>query len=1236
MNVKRFFYLIVVLVATTNIGNSQIAIPYYNSFDSGTDEGWSHYSIQGTDDWQHGIPSGASLNSSLSGNNVWATNLAGNFTQNSIMCLESPDFNLTDTTEFVLSFAHQYKTYSYHGGNIEYSIDSGLTWTLLNGTTDEKINWIGTSNISILEQPGWSGNYYSSGFKFSSHSLGFLSGEPAVRFRFKFGGTSNPQEGWVIDNFRIEPNGVNIVGINGITTHVSKYFETFDVTAPIYYSGLLTPTYPNQTNYYFSYDDSLDTGDSLLGYKTGNITASIAEWSTTFDMIPGLYYGDYYIFMVHDFNDSLQETNEADNNAYMILHVDSTFVPPYREDFESTDNWWNTYAKSTQYGSVLGSDYWAFGSNSLHKIFGTHSGSNAWYIEEPPVSGASQTSHFLESPYLDLSDSISHVVCFWFKFFNEYYSTYNSDIEMTKSTTYPYSSSYYNTSLPIESGRFNDWDCDCQALNSVFGYHSSKIRFRLDSYAHYTNYADYMVVDDIYIGPPLPDLSIEHNHSRTLNNIQPIDTLFYTLFNSGLNEAISSQTNFYWSTDSLLDAGDQFLGNNIEPVLSDTSFISCNFGFTLPTNVAGNYYIISKVDADSIIDEMWESNNITVFPVVLNTILQVPYENDFENQIDNWYHLSLFGSDEWSWASPSGSVITEAFSGQKAMITQPSGIAASQSLMLLYTPVFELSGLADPILEFDMFFDNYTNITYTYNQPHINMSYSVNNGKSWHVLDTTNWSFKSWYYPMEYESYGGVDNFYYAPSSSSLLFEPYEKSFIASNGYQSRDGQRIYKYVLDISHLKSYPRVQFRYNFVTPVNSLGEGALIDNFIIRDKFIDLAVDYKKSLYKSPNSDYISFFMHISNNGNYISDTATVAFYLSTDSLLNGSDLAIGSEVIPGIRPDCRYYLNSMLPCSTTISGYNYLIYQLDSDNSNTEINEANNIGSWPLSTEGIQEYPYLNEFSDTILHGWTHYVYRNSTHYKTQYRFRNITAINEPLYQSGIVSGEMFTDRINGTMNTSQVPTWYLETPNFDFSNLENIQMSFDMMCMGRSGDDGGNLEYSTNGGITWSLLTSSYGTVTNWFNSSSLSDLNNEAGWSGLNTTLDPRSIDVSFLSGQSSVVFRYKYRSNWEPYGGGTKQGMRIDNFLIEGDYIVNTDEISDQNVLIYPNPTSDVVYIDILDPNKTDYSIIVSDITGKVLLNKDNNKSKAQIYCGDLSPGLYFVELNGNVNYKMKLIVN
>jgi len=1153
---KVLFILTILIYGLFSNAFGQISVPYYNNFDHPDDTiGWTHYSLSGADDWECGIPQGNYLNSALSPPNVWATNLDGNFTEFSVMCLETPYFDLSDTTEYIFSFAHQYKTQAYHGGNIEYSVDSGQTWQLLDGNSSEKINWYNNSNISILGQPGWSYSGYSSGFRFPGHSLGFLSGQNSVKFRFKFGGTSNPEEGWVIDNLRIVPNNINLVALNGKRFEASKYYPSFDVIAPIYYQGLITPSFSNTTLYYLSLDTILDTADTLLGSKTSTINGSVSSWSKTFNMIPDLPCGDYYIFMKHDANNNLTESNENDNIAYCILHIDSTFVTEYNEDFESSDNWWKSYAKYTQSGGTFGLNYWERGNNSIHKIFGTHSGENAWYIAHPPISGGSKTTHYLESPYFDLSSDSGNVICFWYKIYTTYSSTFNIGLGLSRSPDVP----NYSTSFSITSPRFFDWDCNCLNMAYLDGHNNSKFRFYYYSNGNAVNYADYVVVDDIYLGLPKPDLSIEWNHSRTLNNSSTQDTIFYTIFNSGLDSVQQTTTKFYWSNDSILDNSDQYLGFTNEPPMLDTSYFFNHFVLTIPTTVASNYFIISVVDADSIINEMWEENNISVFPIVLTDIQAVPYENDFETQTDNWYHFSLFGNDDWSWAIPQGTVITDAFSGQKAFITQPNGLVSSQSLMLLYTPLFDLSSLNNPVLEFDMFLDNYTNVTKTYEQPHVNMSYSCDNGATWHVLERANQSFKGWYTRMEYNFTIGMDT-YNGNSHTELLFDYFENSFIASNAYQGRDASRISKYIIDISHIKNYPRIQFRYNFVTPTNSLGDGALIDNFSIKEAAIDLYVNYKKSLMISSLSQEIKFFMNIKNQGNYISDSCIAQFYVSFDTILDSSDFYLGQDTIPEIRPDMNSYLNAIYNAPSNLTNYRYLIYEIDANNINIESNENNNTGYWPLALDSISNYPYTNDFNDTIVNGWNHYEkkYIINTHIKDQYRFRNMIAPAEVLYKSDLKSGEMFTDPIDVLAHI--VPCWYLETPAFNFYTIDSILLSFDLMCTGYV-ENGGNFEYSTNGGNSWTVLTSQHGQTHNWYNKYNLDDLYGEPGWANYPAgygiaILDSTSIDLSFLKGEQNVIFRYKYRSKYATHGTGSVQGMRIDNFKLEGftvDYFAN-----------------------------------------------------------------------------------
>ena len=155
------------------------------------------------------------------------------------MCLETPEFDLSGSVNWVLSFSHQYYTYAGAGGNIEYSIDGGTNWILLNGSNTEKRSWYNTENVAVLGQSGWSGSNYNSGFVVSSHDLGFLSGQSSVKFRFKYGSGYYTYEGWVIDDFKIVEECNNIYAISGDITHASQIFTSFIVNTNLIYDGIV-------------------------------------------------------------------------------------------------------------------------------------------------------------------------------------------------------------------------------------------------------------------------------------------------------------------------------------------------------------------------------------------------------------------------------------------------------------------------------------------------------------------------------------------------------------------------------------------------------------------------------------------------------------------------------------------------------------------------------------------------------------------------------------------------------------------------------------------------------------------------------------------------------------------------------------------------------------------------------------------------------------------------------------
>jgi hypothetical protein len=345
-----------------------------------------------------------------------------------------------------------------------------------------------------------------------------------------------------------------------------------------------------------------------------------------------------------------------------------------------------------------------------------------------------------------------------------------------------------------------------------------------------------------------------------------------------------------------------------------------------------------------------------------------------------------------------------------------------------------------------------------------------------------------------------------------------------------------------------------------------EGALIDDFTVRESFVDLTVDDKKALMISSESQKVKFFMHIKNQGNYISSPSTTNYYISSDTILDGSDYYLGEANIEKIRPDMYFYVNKSFDAPSNLSDYKYLIYDLDVTDINSESIETNNIGYWRLALDSIDNYPYFNDFNDSIINGWHQYSIGPNNPGISKHRFRNMIAPGEPLAQTALESGEWFTDRFShGSWNWIHTPYLYLESPEFDFSGVDSIFLSFDLMCTGRTSlfnKDGGNFQFSTDGGNTWTILTSSYGQSYNWHNFPYLSDLDGEPGWSGSSpgyglASLDSTSFDISFLKGEEHVVFKFKYRSNNDAYGSGySAQGMRLDDFRIDGlvvDYIAN-----------------------------------------------------------------------------------
>jgi hypothetical protein len=1196
---------------------SQTALPYTNNFDTPADTvGWSHYALFGTDDWEWGVPNDFFLNVASSNPNVWATGLTTPASANSRMVLQTPSFDFSGTTNYRLGFKHQRYAIGDQGGNIEYSIDGGTSWFILNGASADKLQWYNLGSIAYLVQPGWGNPFYgSSGFLYSSHKLGFLTGQPNVKFRFKFGGSVSGSDGWVVDDFEIIADADNVIALPGNSITASKYSANVTVTTDILYPSVMATYFDNQTNYYFSYDTIYDGADILMGIKTSGITGSVPGWSQSLPMIPGLNAGTYYILFQHDYNNNLVETSETDNWNYSVLEIDSTFSLPAKFDFETGFQYWKTGGPG---------NLWTNGAGKRPQVDGVHRGSKATgTINETGTS-------YIESPYLDLTTAPSNILNYW----NVTGVGSGYDLSYTIDDGVVWTNLHSGLSASVSA----NWEFFNHDLATISTYKNVKFRF--------TSFN--CELDDVFIGTGNPDLETNDDKLNYFTTTAfSTDTLKYLFVNSGTISAAATQTKFYWSTDSILGGGDILLGTKTEAGISAQTSEWRTFFYTKPTTAIGTYYVFFVLDDAASVAEMRDENNTFYAVLHQRNAMPFPYTNDFETQIDEWRHNSSLGNDEWIWTQPTKPILDSSFSGDKAWITNDTGIVSPWSRMHLYSPIFDLSGAIKPVMEFNMKLDGDGNSSPMENAK-INMSYSIDGGATWVVLDTTNNSYNIWY-----NIYEGV-----AGNSTKAMFDMEERSFVAYYEGNGADADRNTHFVNDISFLAGQPKVQFRFNLVTDTNFYPfdnyierEGAIIDDFTLSEAITDLKIPYKKSLMKSSLLNQLRFFYDTKNVGNYVSnDGCVIAYHLSIDTVLDGSDLFVTQDTISHVRPDLKRRLNCIYNLPSTISSYNYLIFEIDKTNTTVENNEVNNIDYWPLSRDSINTYPYLQTFADTIVNGWNYYATEtDGTHYRDTYRVGNILIPPYISYYNWDLHSQELTTQPFGSITThiSWVPIYYIETPSFDFSALTTIKMSFDLMCVSNSSfTEGGNMDYSIDGGNTWNVLLSGLGANFNWFNRTNLVDLFNEDGWSfsipGTFATpgvavLDSTGFDLSFLAGQSDVSFRFKYHSN-KTYAEGGVEGFRIDNFLIEDVSMVSAKPMDiTSNDILYTN--DGIIYFadnSILNESGNyQLSIINSygqSISGnEVTVEKGINRFSLP---NELATGIYFIQFQNEEKSVVKKV--
>ena len=146
---------------------------------------------------------------------------------------------------------------------------------------------------------------------------------------------------------------------------------------------------------------------------------------------------------------------------------------------------------------------------------------------------------------------------------------------------------------------------------------------------------------------------------------------------------------------------------------------------------------------------------------------------------------------------------------------------------------------------------------------------------------------------------------------------------------------------------------------------------------------------------------------------------------------------------------------------------------------------------------------------------------------------------------------------NYNINTNIV----VESPQLDFTGIQNIRVSLDVKYKTENDFDGMRILYSVAGGA-YTLLGAS-GSGTNWYedNTAALgtdgwNNNSHPANTSFTHSKFKRASLTISdaTFSNQSNVKFRIEFSSN----GSGSEDGVAFDNFLIEADPTVSLSDAS------------------------------------------------------------------------------
>jgi hypothetical protein len=227
------------------LANAPGATQVVNTFQTVSEELLVFDEEASTQYWVRGIPTGMVLNdSSNPSNQVYGTNLGGQYSNNTKSYLVSDCYDLTTISNPEIQFDMAFQLeQDWDLVYMEYSTNQGVSWQVLGAATDA--NWYNSDTVpgaTCLNCPGaqWTGQV--STLTQYSYNLSAFAAETSMMFRFVFqSDQAVAREGVIVDNLVIIGNSLSVDEFEtsnfsifpnpseGLFTIKTKTAEAFDI-----------------------------------------------------------------------------------------------------------------------------------------------------------------------------------------------------------------------------------------------------------------------------------------------------------------------------------------------------------------------------------------------------------------------------------------------------------------------------------------------------------------------------------------------------------------------------------------------------------------------------------------------------------------------------------------------------------------------------------------------------------------------------------------------------------------------------------------------------------------------------------------------------------------------------------------------------------------------------------------------------------------------------------------------